>query len=629
MVRQASHFYDFGAYRVDPSERLLFREGKQVTLTPKVFDTLLVLVENAGRILTKDEVMDQVWIDSTVEEANLTRNISVLRKALGENPDDNRYIETIPWRGYRFVADVREIDEGVADLTIEEHSSARISIEKEEFAGSRSLPTLKFRRRAVIGASVVAAGLLVAIATALLYPSRGDTRAEVRSIAVLPFEDLSGDHSQDYFADGMTEAIINKLAQIEAVHVISHTSVMRYKGTTKSIPEISRELGVDAVMTGSLRRSKDNVRITAQLIHGSTDTHLWATDVERHASDVLKLESDLAREVVNRVRIRITSEESGRLASTRTVDPRAYEAYLLGKFHFAKNNEEDYKRAFEHFERATQIDPEFAAAYSGLSSALLQLGIFSVRPLSEAAPAARSAAIRAIELDDQLPEAHLSLAVLSYSFYWDWTTAELEFRRALDLEPGNPMVHRSYGRLLMCLGRHDEAVSKGEIALQLDPASFEAQTDLGRFLYRARRYEEALPHLKRAIEMEPRSVDANVRLGDLLIELGRYEEAIAVFERAREVIGDERFRSFGVSRAYAAMGKEREARQLLGNVAVPSIFAAAVFASLNDNDAAFELLHRAAEDRSAMIVTIKEDPYFDRLHSDPRWQPLLDRLNFP
>jgi eukaryotic-like serine/threonine-protein kinase len=452
---------------------------------------------------------------------------------------------------------------------------------------------------------------------------------QITSLAVLPLANLSGDPSQEYFADGMTEALINNLARIRALKVISRTSAMRYRGSNKSLPEIARELNVDAVIEGSVQKSGQRVRVTAQLVHPATDAHLWASEYERDLTDVLKLQSEVARAVADEIRIQVTAEERARLASARSVNPQAHEAYLLGRYHFSKNNEQDWKQAIEHFERAIELAPDYAAAYAGLSDAWMQLGIFGIKGFKEIEPPARAAALKAIELDEQLADARISLANIKHFCDWDWAGAEQEFRRVLELDPGDLDVHTYYGTLLMHVGRHDEAIREGQIAVQLDPISSTTQTSLGRFLYRARRYGEAVPHLKRAVELEPRSVGANFRLGDVYAELGRYEEAIAVFEKDRHLTGDERAFRAGIARVHGLMGRQSEARQMISVVNAQPILVAGVYAALGDKDEAFRVLEKAVEERNSLLVNIKEDPPLDNLHSDPRWKVLLRRMNYP
>ncbi|HEX4945485.1 MAG TPA: tetratricopeptide repeat protein, partial [Blastocatellia bacterium] len=516
----------------------------------------------------------------------------------------------------------------------------RLKQQPEVGAEARPVPsavtTPKLRHNRKVGVRV---GLVLAAVILLVFLGLGvwsrwrgqfmELPPEIKSLAVLPLENLSGDATQEYFADGMTEAIIGNLAKIRALRVVSRPSVMRFKGSRKPLAEIAQELKVDAVIVGSVQRASGRVKITAQLIQAATDAHLWANEYERDLSDALKLQSEVARAVATEIRIQVTAEERARLTAARSINPQAHEAYLLGRVHLNKNNEQDWQQAIVWFERATNIASDYAAAYAGLSDVWLQRGVFGVKPFQEIEPHARAAALRALKLDEQLPEAHIALANLKFYNDWDWAGAEAEFKRALELDPGGLDVHRSYGHLLMALGRHDEAVREGQIAAQLDPLSSETQTALGRFLYRARRYEEALPHMQLAVEREPRSIGANVRLGDVYLQLRRYEEALAVFERGRGLTGDKSNFQAHIAHVYARMGRKSEARQMISGLKVAPIGLAAVYTALGDKDKAFRILEQAIAERNSFLTSLKEDPPFESLHSDPRWKELLRRMNFP
>lgn len=620
MTAPAKQFYEFGPYRIDRGERLLLRHGQVVPLTPKVFDTLLVLAENSGHILTKDEVMKMVWPNTVVEETNLTKNISTLRKALGENRDDHQYIETIPWRGYRFVASVTQDSSGEPALLMP------------------SAPDNKARRaskstaRLAVAAACAAIVIAIAATILLLVKGRNQTFAPsvINSVAVLPLQNLSGDPSEEYFADGMTEELIGKLAQIGSLRVISRTSVMRYKTGGKSLPEIARELNVDAVVEGTVQRSDGRVRVTVKLIHAASDSLLWARDYERDLTDVLKLQSDVARAVADEIRIQVTPEERARLASARNINPQAHEGYLLGQYHLSKNNEQDMNQAIDCFERAIQIAPDYASAYAGLSAALLQRGwVITAGAMYKGVESqSRSAALKAIALDEQLAEGHSSLGRIKLLYDWDWASAEQELKRAVELDRGSVDAHIYYGHLLSFLRRDHEAIREGQIAVQLDPLSSTTQSSLGQFLFRARKYQEALTHQKRAVELEPRNAEAYFRLGDLYVELGNYDQALAAFEKVGQLTPE--FDSFraGMARVYALTGKQSEARHALRGLKADPMSLAAVYVALGDKDEALMTLEQAAKERSPTLVGLKVAQSFESLHSDPRMEALLSRLNF-
>jgi len=485
-------------------------------------------------------------------------------------------------------------------------------------------------RRALMAGALL--GLLVVVALAyVLFFRRATTRPrppEIKSLAVLPLENLSGDPAQEYFADGMTEALISNLAQIRALRVISRTSAMRYKGTNRSLPEIARELNVDAVIEGSVQRSGGRVHVTARLIPAAADSPLWSRDYDRDLSDVLKLQSEVARAVADEIRIQLTADERARLAVSRKVDPQAHEAYLLGRYHLRNLNENDLSLAIEHFERAIQLAPDYAAAYAGLSDAWRERGIWGAKSFKEVESPARNAALKAMELDTQLAEGHIALGMIEFLYDWNWTGAEDEQRRALELDPGNPDAHMLYAIFLMSLGRHDEAIREMQSAEQLDPLSSNTQSNFGRVLYRARKYEEAIPHLKRALDLEPRNYSAYVRLGDVYAKLGRYDEALTMFEKAAQ-LRDDGMHAARIARVYALMGRQREARQILSGLKAGPFDIAAAYVALGDADEAFKILEKAVEERNSLLVFFKEDPSFDNLHSDPRWKELLRRMNFP
>ena len=651
MTVQAKQFYEFGPYRIDRAERLLMRHGEVVPLTPKVFDTLLVLAENSGHILAKDEVMKTVWPDTVVEETNLTKNISTLRKALGESPDENKYIETIPWRGYRFVASVREVGGEDTELIVEERTRSHVSIKQEQTSAfplkasdepafieepfAREIKAKKSSKsKTPLRVVAACAVLVIAIVASILFlvTNRNHPSATVviTSIAVLPLENLSGDPSQEYFADGMTEELISKLGQIGSLRIISRTSVMRYKRGGKSLPQIARELNVDAVLEGTVQRSEGRVRVTAKLIHAATDSLLWARDYERDLTDVLKLQSDVARAVAEEIHIQVTVEERARLASARNINPQAHEAYLLGQYHLRKNNEQDMNQAIQYFEHATLIAPDYAPAYAGLSDAWLQRGWVTRAGAiyTSVESQSRAAAVKAIALDEQLAEAHSSLGRIKLLYDWDWVSAEREFRRALEFDPGSVDAHIFYGHLLSLLRRDHEAIREGQIALQLDPLSSATQSSFGQILFRVRKYQEALTHQKRAVELEPRNAEAYFRLGDLYVELGSYDQALAAFEKVGELTPEfESFRA-GIARVYALTGRPDEALHAIRRLKADPMSMAAVYVALGDKDKAFTTLERAAKERNPTLVGLKAAALFDILYSDPRMEALLRRLNF-
>ena len=548
MNSQPHRWYEFGSFRLDTSEHALLRDGQVVPLEPKVFNLLKVLVQNNGRLLQKEELLKEIWPDSFVEEGNLNRNISTLRKALADDFSGNSYIETVPKRGYRFVASVKEVavngSEAVGAESVDDYFQAKDSDLLEGAAKRELRPerTLLARRWLVL---VGVVGLVLGTLLYVLARRRSTdaTRPEIKSLAVLPLQNLSGDPAQEYFADGITEALIGSLAQIRALRVISRTSVMGFKGTQKPLPplpEIARELKVDGVIEGSVQRENGRVKVMIQLIHGPTDTHLWARDYERALTDVLKLQGEMARAIADEIRTQVTPEERTRLASSATINPAAHEAYLLGRYHFWKHIVDDHKRAIDHFERAIQIEPSYAAAHAGLSMAWQKWGSQRPAPVKEFEPQARAAARKALELDGQLSEGYAAQGFLQFSYDWDWKGGENSIKRALELDRNNLGAHYNYAVLLMAMGRFTEALTEIQTAEQLDPLSHQVQVLFGHVLYRAGKYDEAAVRLTQAIDREPRSAQAHHLLGLVYEQKGRYTEALEFHDQNRVGTGSER-----------------------------------------------------------------------------------------
>ena len=546
MSEQSRRSYEFGPFSADPIKRVLLRDGEPVPLAPKVLETLVALIESRERVLTKDELLKQVWGDTIVEEGGLTKNVSLLRKALGEKPDTHQYIVTVPARGYQFVADVRETSGD------DEESHPDVAAQTESGSGSsRSFPASRWL--VLVGLTALGVGTV----TYVLRPARATEpgRPAITSLAVLPLDNLSGDPTQEYFADGMTEALITNLAGIRALRGVSRTSVMRFKETRPSLPEIGRALNVEAVIEGSVQLTSDRMKISLKLIHAATDTLLWAREYERELMDVLKWQGEVARAVADQIRIQVTAEEHSRIASAGTISPAAHQEYLLGRYHHWKFIEEDLKRAIDHFERAIQIDPAYAAAYAGLSQAWWARGAYGAMRPRDVEAASRAATRKALELDDRLAEAHVAMGRDKQMYDRDWSGAEKSFSRALEIDPNSVDAHYFYGFLLHGLGRFSESISHFERAEQLDPLSSTVQSGFGRVLYRARRFDEAISHFHRAIALEPRNAAPYNRLGDVYEEMGKYAEALAAQEKAHALgVRAPGYRA-DTARTYARMGK--------------------------------------------------------------------------
>jgi serine/threonine protein kinase/tetratricopeptide (TPR) repeat protein len=488
----------------------------------------------------------------------------------------------------------------------------------------------------------LAAGLVLLVAAgAGLGQLRGWLRERstrtIRSIAVLPLQDLSGPSAQDYFADGLTEALITDLAKVRSLKVISRTSVMQYKEVKKTLPEIARELGVEAIIEGSVLRSGDRVRITAQLIDASTDRHLWAEEYERDLRDVLALQRDVARSIARSVHVVLTPEEEARLAVARRVVPESHDAYMKGRFYLSRKSEESIAKAIASFEAAIAADPDSAEAYAGLAAAHQERGIWGKTSVRETASRARAAATRALELDESLAEAHRVLGTISEIYDWDWAAAEREFKRALELGGGEADIHSAYATLLHVLRRFPEAIAEVEHARRLDPLSATQASNAGRIYYRAGQHDKALAAYEEALELDPSLVPTYARVADVYLALGRHSEALAALEKGRTTAGSTSLRqSEGLAVVLAAAGRRSEATAILERLEEAARHSdqeayriALVHAALGHTDQAIRWLERAFGERSPLLFMLDVELKFDPIRADPRFQALLARMRFP
>src|SRR5271166_4602315 len=464
------------------------------------------------------------------------------------------------------------------------------------------------------------------------------TAGRIKAIAVLPLANLSRDPEQEYFADGMTEQLITDLAQIGALRVISRTSAMRYKGSDKPLPEIARELNVDGVVEGSVLRAGDRVRITAQLIHAATDQHIWAKSYERDVSDVLALQSEVARAIADEVQAKLTPQERARLARPRPVDPTAHEAYLKGRYHWARATEESVRRSIEYFSEAIAKDPSYALAHAGLSDAFNQLAnpILEIVPQGEIIPKAKAAATKALELDDSLAEAHISLGRIKFYFDWDWTGAEKSFRRAIELNPNYPYAHYIYALLLSALGRHAEAIHEATRAQESDPVALLVNCIVGLIYCFARQFGAAEDQLRKTLQLDPNFMFAHWILGGLcLLPIGRYDEAIVELQKAIALSGNVAHPRGLLGYAYAKVGRKDDALRALEELEelsqrryVAPASRAFIYSGLGD-ERVFQALEEAYQQRSSSLVWVRVFPHWDDLRAQPRFQDLLRRMNFP
>ena len=594
--------YRFDDVEIDLNGFRLLKDGKVVPVEPKALKLLIFLVENRGRLVHRREIIDAVWSGAFVSDHVLNRAIGQLRKLLVDDAKAPRYVETVPTLGYRFIAEV-EAEEPPA----EQPASPLLSNRERE---SNESPL----------------GVPVAPISAI------DSH-RIQAIAVLPLEDFSGNSENEYFADGMTEALITCLAKIKALRIISRTSVMQYKKVRKPLPQIARELNVDAVIEGSVLRSGDRVRIAAQLIHAATDRHLWAESYERDFRDILSVQSEIARRIADAIKVMLTPEERAQLTENRKVDPEAHELYFKARYHWNKRTEESIKKAIGYFHRALDCDPVFAKGYAGLADAYHILGYYNMLPPKEAYPNGRAAALKALELDDLLAEPHATLGAIKRDFEWDWDGADEEFQRAIDINPGLAEAHHWRGTLMSMQGLHSEALREKAKALEIDPLSVVIRTDVGRMFYFARKFDEAIERLLAAIDMDPHHPIAHSWLGTVYLQKGRFDEAISALQKGRSLSDDSSYALAQLAHGYAVAGRENDARAVLAQLTalskrryVSPYDIAVVHVGLRDNNEAFEWMERAYEHRSPWLGCLRVAPQVDTLRSDLRFQDLLRRV---
>jgi TolB-like protein/DNA-binding winged helix-turn-helix (wHTH) protein/Flp pilus assembly protein TadD len=618
----------FGPFKLDLQAFQLFKGETLIHLPPQPCKVLALLASNPHKVFTRQEIRCEIWGDETFVDFDQGLNAAIrqIRAALCDDAETPRYIETLPRRGYRFISQVD------GHSAAAEGAMTPVPLESATIS-ALSAPRPASSRRPM---TVLVGLALVVVAVVLVWrreriPAR-TPRAHVQSLAVLPLENLSHDPDQEYFSDGMTDAVITDLAQIGALKVISRTSVMHYKKTDKTLPEIARELNVDAIVEGAVARDANHVRITAQLVDARTDQHLWAQSYEGDLRDVLRLQDQVALAIVKEIKVKLSPQQQARLQSASAVSPEAHELYLRGRFHWNKRTEEGLKKSIEYFQQAIERDPTYSLAYSGLADSYNMLGLYGVFPQIEVIPKAKAAATKALEIDEQFAEPHASLAWTKFAFDWDWAGAEREFKRAIELNPGYETAHRWMANCLTQQGRLDEALAEIKRAEDLDPLSLVNNDVLGYNLYFLGNYDQAIEQERKTLELDNFAL-AHFVLGLAYEQKGNLEQAIIEFQKATTLDTNPIYPA-GLGHAFASAGRRREARKLLRDliklskqrdIAWNEI--AVIHAGLHENDQALAALETAYRKHSSQLNWLKVDPRFDSLHNDPRFQALLRQMN--
>ena len=642
--------YEFGRFRLDPEAHLLLCGGEIVALEPKAVDVLLILVEKRGELVARQELMTAVWPGTFVEDNNLSSNISILRKQLGMAGDGGDYIQTVPKRGYRFVAAVQQVEAQppVVSSGLPVPSAPAVSSGQEVSAETAPDKVSAFETgkralrlpRLVVGAS---AGLLVlGLALAFAYrvgwrgkPPGPGTEARIGAIAVLPLENLSGDPLQEYFADGITEALTADLAQIGNLKVIARASVMQYKGTKQPLAQIAQRLNVEGIVSGAVVRSGHRVRITAALIRASTGQQLWAKTYERSLGDILDLQSEVARAIAGEVQAKVTAQEQTRLARSRPVDADAYDAYLKGRYYYNRFTVDGFAKSIDYFEQAIKLAPGYASAYAGLADALASLEQIGAARTSDVHPRALEAAAKALAMDDMLPEAHAAMASVRAND-WERSTAEREVRKAIELNPGFALAHLYYSNMLRHLGRREESIAEARRALELDPLSPLTNEELADAQLSARRYDAAIEQYRKTLELYPNQPAPRDSLGWAYVYQRMYAQGLEEIRKSIALYGEDPSLSPELAFIYAITGRKAEAQQILDRLLNTSKTApiaahhfALIYVGMGKKTEAFWWLEKAYDEHSPMMAWLAVDQRFDGLRQEPRFQNLVRRVGLP
>ena len=601
----------FGVFEYDPAAGELRKQGRKIKLHGQPIEILRLLLDRPGEAVTREELQRKLWpADTFVDfEHSLNAAVKRLRDALDDSAETPRYIETLPRHGYRFLA----------------------TVEQPPSPSSTRRGSGRLTRKVIVTAAVV---VTVLATGSYFYLHRAP---KIESLAVLPMANLSGDPQQEYFADGMTEALIAELGQIGSLRVISRTSVMQYKGAKKPLPQIARELNVDAVIEGSVLRVGDRVRITAQLIGVGPERHLWVRNYERDLRDVLNLQGEIAHTIADEVKANVTPDVQARLASARPVNPKAHEAYLRGKFFLNRFTEEDIQKATEYAQQAVQIDPDYAPAYGLLAESywMSSQNAGGHLPDAEAAAKTKAAAMKALAIDDTLAEPHIALGEVLNFHEWDWAGSERELKRAIELNPNSALAHTEYAWCLLDIGRQDESIREAKRAVELDPFSELAIFALTSMYYYGRQYDQALEHSRKWLEMFPNSLAAYGKLTRILEANGMYDQEVAAWQKTMTLSGEKPEDVAALGRAYKGGGIRGAWRwdlERLKRLAQEGRFGTGIairYAYLSEKDKALDWLEKGYEEHAPEMALIKMEPRLGSLRSDPRFQDLLRRMNFP
>jgi DNA-binding winged helix-turn-helix (wHTH) protein/TolB-like protein/Tfp pilus assembly protein PilF len=639
MSHQAERVYQFGPFILNTAERLLLRDQRPVALEPKTFDTLVVLVEHSGRLVGKQELLKRVWPDSFVEEVNLARNISLLRKVLAQGLVDRPCIETVPKHGYRFVAEVREAP---ATNRLVEEEVESIADEVAPNGEARAARQGGEERRNVAWSPwFVLSGLLVVAAIGLTFllaartPRSPKAGLPIKSIAVLPFRPLTADASEPYLELGVADTLITRLSSLSQVVVRPTSAIRKYAEGEQDPLAAGRELRVDAVLEGSIQRRDDRIRVTVRLLRVSDGRPLWAHRCEEYCTDIFRTQDAISDQVAEALVSKLTGSEKRLLTKNYTENREAYQLYLKGRYFWNKRTAEGFEKAIEFFQQAIALDSHYALAYDGLSDVYGFLGGHDPVSQAEAVSKTRAAAKKALEIDESLSEAHASLGLIAMNGDFNWAEAEKEYKRAIELNPNYPTAHQWFGEFLAWMGRYDEAIAEVTRAHELDPLSMIISTDVGKVYAIARRYDRAIEQFKKTLEIDSQFSEAHGLLGLVYSLVGRSEEAIGELHQIANIQNSPGYLSW-LGYVYGVSGRKDEARRVLARLEelstktyVTPFSMAVVSLGIGDKDRTLDWLERAFDVPDSGPLSLKANPLLDSLRPDRRFQNLQQRMRFP
>ena len=664
MLEQKQQLYGFDNFRLDVSNRQLLRDDEPVALAAKAFDMLVVLIENGGRLIGKDELFSRVWPDQIVEESNLTVQVSAIRKALGEHKDNPRYIVTVPGHGYRFTGNMLSVDEEEEEVVIERHTKSGLVIESSQAqsgpveealiknfiaqnAGhltARAGAAASTRPHAVSRRALLVSGLVIILFSLGIFlvlkrsksPDRTAATAPIKSIAILPFKPLVAAGRDESLELGMAETLIMRLSSIREIKVPPTSAVRKYSGLEQDAVAAGRELQVQSVLDGNIQKEGDRLRVTVRLVRVEDGQTMWAERFDDNFTEIFAVQDRVSERLAAALAVRLTGEQREILVKRYTNNTQAYELFLKGIY--SPGTEEGTKKKIEYYLQAINLDPNYALAYSVLAKSYMQLGsFFGFRSPQETFPQAEAAARKALELDETISDAHVMLGMYKMNYEWNWSEAERELKRAIELDPNNDGAHSEYGSYLIKMGRVDEAIVMRKRALDLvPPSTVPVIANLGNVYYFARKYEEAIKQHQRALELNPRFVRSHLSIGNAYVQLGKYEQAIAEINQAITLSGGDVKAIATLGHAYAVSGRHAEARKVIDQLAqlskrkyVSPYFIAVIYAGLGERDQMFAWLEKAYQERHPFMTLISVEPVFDPVRSDPRFVQLVRRVGLP